>query len=628
MARSAQTRRKIHPALVFAALILAAAIVRVVFLIQLERSEFRDVLSLDSRFYEELARSVLAGNALPAGALTFNPLYPLFLAVVFKLFGEGLVAPRIIQLILGLCTVALMYGAGARITEGPRVGRPSSRAVAVIAAAMTILYAQFVLYEGMLLSTAIEVFLLAACFALALSLDEDVRGERPLKVGPWKVSPWASGLVLGALCGAGALGRPNLFLLLVAALPIWLFLRNRRKRRGLSAAALFLAGAALFLAPPILYNASSTGRFVPVTAHGGINFYIGNLPGSAGVYHPPSDMRTDMRGLIDDAKAKAEAATGRSMTQPEVSDFFLQKALDNIKGDPAGWLRLLAKKLLLFFNGTEVPDVPNVFFYEQACGVMKLLVLPFALIAPLGLCGLVALFRSGRNRSIVSIFLGCALVSVLPFFVNVRYRLPAVPVLILLASVLVASAAREISRKRFKWAALMAVAAVSLFFLVSHRTFVKVNHSAAYSFLGNYYMEHKEEAKGEAAFAEAYRLDPNHIEAMINYARVLRRQGKTSESAALYARAYALMPAFPRLAIEYGSVLELLGRRDDGIKLYEEALATGRPSEQVLACRLLAQAALAEGKRDEAIRLVKRALEIAPNDENLTGMLGWLESSR
>jgi len=120
MARTAQTGRKIRPVLVFAALIVAAAIVRVVFLIQLERSEFRDVLSLDSRFYEELARSVLAGNAIPAGALTFNPLYPLFLAVVFRLFGEGLAAPRIIQLVLGLCTVALVYAAGARIAGSAR----------------------------------------------------------------------------------------------------------------------------------------------------------------------------------------------------------------------------------------------------------------------------------------------------------------------------------------------------------------------------------------------------------------------------------------------------------------------------------------------------------------------------
>ncbi|HVO76661.1 MAG TPA: hypothetical protein VMT60_01625, partial [Candidatus Bathyarchaeia archaeon] len=489
MAKTAGPNRKIHPALILAALLLAAAAVRAIFLVEIERSEFGGVLSLDSRFYEELAHGIVAGTGVPAGVLTFNPLYPLFLVIIFRLFGEGLLAPRVAQLALGVVTVALVYFSGTRIVEGPRAGRPSSRVVAVLAASMMILYGQFVTYEGMLLSTALEVFLLVASFALALALDEDLGGERPLKLGARRrIPPWLSGLVLGALCGAGALGRPNFFLLLCAALPLWLYARNRRKRAWLLPAAGFVAGAALLLAPPILHNAADTGRFVPVTAHGGINFYIGNLPGGAGVYQPPSDMRGDMRGLIDDAKAKAEAETGRRMTQPEVSDYFLHKAIENIRGDPAGWLRLVGKKLLLFFNGTEVPDVPTVYFYEQACGVLKLLVLPFAVIAPLGICGIFILFRSRRKRSIVSIFLGCALVSVLLFFVNARYRLPAAPILILLASFGVAWGAREISRGRLKLVGIMAVAAVAIFFLVSNRTFVTVNRSASYTFLGNYYM--------------------------------------------------------------------------------------------------------------------------------------------
>jgi len=157
---------------------------------------------------------------------------------------------------------------------------------------------------------------------------------------------------------------------------------------------------------------------------------------------------------------------------------------------------------------------------------------------------------------------------------------------------------------------------------------VRVNESAAYTFLGNFYIANKDEAKAAEAFAEAYRLDPEHVEAMINYARILRKQGETQASAELYARSYALMPRFPRLAIEYGSVLELLGRRADARKLYEQALSMGRPGEQVLACRLLAQAALAEGKKDEAIAWVKRALAITPDDTKLSGMLEWLESMR
>ncbi len=616
-----------HPAIALAAILAAGLVVRLIFLVQLGRSEFGGILSLDSRFYYDLARAVSEGGAPPLGSLDFNPLYPAFLVAVFKLFGAGLSAPRIVQFALGLLTIALVCAAGARLVEGPRKGKPSGTVTAIAAGVMTLLYRQFVLYEGTIISTALEVFLVAASFMLALALDEDLRGERPIRLRTRRVPHWLSGLLLGALLGAGALGRPNFFLLLVAAVPIWIVLRNLRKRRGLVPALSCLAGAALFLVPPIVQGAAASGRIVPVSTHGGINFYIGNRAGATGVFQPPADMRADMRGMIEDAKTKAEAETGRAMTQPEVSGYYFRKTLGEIGRDPARWTRLVGRKLLLFFNGVEVPDVPNVIFYEKSCPVLAFLFLPFAVIAPLGVCGFVVLFRTGRNRSVVTLFLGCAILSVLLFFVNARYRLPAAPILIMLAAFFVAWAAREISRRRLKFVAIMAVAALALFFLVSRRTMVRVNDSAAYTFLGNHYIANKDETKAAEAFAEAYRLDPAHVEAMINYARILRRQGETQASADLYARAHALMPRFPRLSIEYGSVLELLGRRAEARRLYEQALSTGRPAEQVLACRLLAQAALAEERKDEAIAWVKRAIAIAPDDTNLAGMLEWLESA-
>lgn len=627
MAKTHQARKTYRPLIALAAVLALGLIVRIVFLVQLERSGLGDVLSLDSRLYYDVAHGISTGGTLPPGALTFNPLYPVFLAAMFRLFGEGLVAPRIVQLAAGLLTVMLVYAAGLRLVEGPRKGRLSGEATAIIAAATAVLYGQFVLYEGMILASAFEVFFLAASFVLALALDDDLGGERPVRLGTRHVPPWGSGLLLGALCGAGALGRPNLFLLLIASLPVWLYLRNRRQHRGLVPALSFLVGAAIILAPPVVYDAARTGRLVPITTHGGINFYVGNGPGSTGVFLPPADMRANTSGFMEDAKAKAEAETGRSMTEPEVSRYYFRKTLSYIGASPGAWLALLGRKLLLFF-GQDVSDMPSAFFYEQSCSVLKLLRVPFALIAPLGLCGLVVLFRSGRNRGVVSVFLACALASVLLFYVNVRYRLPAVPVLILTASLAVAWGAREISRKRFTRVAGMAAAALAIFFLVSHRTFVTVSHSASYAFLGNYYLEHKDQTKAAEAFAEAYRLDPNKVEAIVNYARILRKEGRVQESADLYARAYGESPRFPLLAIEYGMTLGHLGRGDEAKKLYLEAASAREPQERALACRLLAQAAIAEGNRNEALLWVKRALEIVPGEPQLTAMLNQLESSR
>jgi tetratricopeptide (TPR) repeat protein len=612
-------------AFIFAAIMIAAIAIRAVWLSQLSASEIGGELSIDSEFYRNLASDIMGGKGLPAGALTFNPLYPFFLSAVFRLFGTGLLATRIVQSLLGLVTIAFIYLAGMRLVEGPRKGKLTGSTVSLVAIAIAVLYPQFVLYEGMLLGTTLEVLLLAASFALGLAMDQDLHGGQLLRVGSKRMPPWLGGGLLGAMCGAGALGRPNLFLPLLAGIPIWIILRNLRKRLWLAPALGFAVAAALFLLPPTIHNMRSAGEFVPVTAHGGINFYIGNRPGTYGVYQPPEDMRGEMRGLIEDARAKAEQETGRRMTDAEASDYYMDKALTSIKGDPASWLLLLGRKLVLFWNKIEVHDMPEVLYFQESLPLFKFPFLTFSLIAPLGVAGLVVLLRSGRNRSIVCLFLGTAHISILLFYINSRYRLPILPVVILLAALFIAWVAREISRKRIKPAAVMIAVALATFFLVSNRTIVQANRGSVYTFLGTYYMNAGNEAKAAEAFAEAYRLDPNRDTSMINYARVLMMRNQFQQAVQIYARAYALNPRYPRLATEFAYTLQKLGRHNDARRLALDIVASGEPSERVTACKILATIAFFEEKKKVALQWVTRGLEIAPDDSELRLMLEAVE---
>jgi 4-amino-4-deoxy-L-arabinose transferase-like glycosyltransferase len=625
MNRTNPRKRAIPTGAILAAVFLVAIVTRALFLVQLERSELGGSLSLDSQLYFDVARNIASGGALPPGALTFNPLYPAFLVVLFKIFGAGLLAPRLVQIAIGLFTVALVYLLGRRFTPGAWKGKRQGDTTGLVAAALAVLYMPFVLYEGMLLASTLEIFLFTASFALALALDDDLRGERPAKLGNRRVPPWVSALALGALLGAGALGRPNLFLLLVAALPVWLFARHRKTRRWAIPAVSLVAGAILFLAPPIVYNATATGRFVPVAAHGGFNFYIGNGPGASGAFQPPVEMRTGMTSIAEDSRTKAEAETGRTMTQAEVSEYYFRETFEHIARHPAAWLTLLGRKLVLYFN-VDVPDIPSVIFCMKTCGVLKLLFLPFSVIAPLAMCGFLVLMRGGRNRSVTALFLACAVVSVVAFFVIARYRLPATPLLILLAAYFLVWGAREISQRRLKRLGAAGALAVALFFLVSSRPLAPQSDAAVHAFLGKHYAESGDEARAQEEFERAYRLDPNKIEAIVSYARILRQRGRTQEAADAFARAYARSPRFPLLAAEYGMALDRLGRREEAKRLYVEASGADRPMERALACRLLARSAIAEGNRDEAIRWVKKALVEVPGEPQLTEMLKRLES--
>ncbi len=626
MNRKNQRKGAVPAAAILAAILVVAAVTRAIFLVQLGRNELGGSLSLDSQLYFDVARDIAGGGAPPAGALTFNPLYPAFLVVLFKLFGAGLLPARLVQAAIGLFTVALVYLLGRRFAPGAWKGKRHGEAVGLVAAALAVLYMPFVLYEGMLLASTLEIFLFTASFALALALDGDLRGERPVMLGSRRVPPGVSGLVLGALVGTGALGRPNLFLLLIAALPVWLFARRRSGRRWLLPAGALVAGAALFLAPPIVYNARATGRFVPVTAHGGFNFYIGNGPGASGAFQPPVDVRTGMTSIAEDSRTKAEAETGRSMTQAEVSEYYFRETIKHIARHPAKWLALIGKKLVLYFN-VDVPDIPNVIFCMKTCGVLRFLFLPFSVIAPLAVCGFIVMMRGGRNRSATALFLACAVVSVVAFFVIARYRLPATPLLILLAAYFIVWSARELSLRRLKRLGAAAALAVALFFLVSGRPLAPLSDAAIHSFLGKHYAERGDEARAQEEFEQAYRLDPDKVEAIVSYARILRQRGRMQEAADAFSRAYARSPRFPLLAAEYGMALDRLGRREEAKRLYREASAADRPMERALACRLLARAAMAEGDRDEAISWVKKALVEVPGEPQLTEMLKRLESS-
>lgn len=612
-------------AAILAAVFIVAVVTRAIFLVQLGRNELGDSLSLDSQLYFDVARNIAAGGAPPPGALTFNPLYPAFLVVLFKLFGAGLLPARLVQTMIGLFTVALVYLLGRRSAPRAWKERRYGEALGLVAAAITVLYMPFVAYEGMLLASTLEVFFFTASFALALALDDDLRGERPVKLGTRRVPPWISGLILGALVGAGALGRPNLFLILLAALPVWLFAKHRKTGRWAIPAVSLIAGALLFLAPPIVYNARATGRFVPVTAHGGFNFYLGNGPDASGVFRPPVEMRSSMAAIAEDSRTKAEAETGRSMTQAEVSEYYVRETLEHIARHPAAWLKLLGKKLVLYFNA-DTPDIPSIYLCMRTCGVLRLLFVPYSVIAPLAICGFIIMMRCGRNRSVTALFSACAVLSVVAFFVISRYRLPATPLLILLAAFSVVWGAREISLRRLKRLAAAAALAAALLIFVSGRPIMSMSDSAIHSFLGKHYAEHGNEARAQEEYEKAFRIDPNKIEAIVSYARILRQRGHQREAADAFARAYARSPRFPLLAAEYGMALDRLGRHDEAKRLYLEASAADRPTERALAYRLLARSATAEGNRDEAIHWIKKALVEVPGEPQLTEMLRMLES--
>jgi tetratricopeptide (TPR) repeat protein len=185
-------------------------------------------------------------------------------------------------------------------------------------------------------------------------------------------------------------------------------------------------------APAWIHNYFIAREPVMLSAHSGINFWIGNNPTATGYPKMPPGIRATQEGLLRDSITLAEEAAGRKLKRAEVSRFWSARADAYISANRLAWLRLMGVKFVNFWNAYQYDDL----------SIIKLLrddgILPpglrFGFIAVLGLAGFVPVcLRFPRARWVAAAVL-LHMVAVLTVFVTERYRLAAVPGLMLLGS--------------------------------------------------------------------------------------------------------------------------------------------------------------------------------------------------
>ncbi|MEO0107803.1 MAG: glycosyltransferase family 39 protein, partial [candidate division WOR-3 bacterium] len=384
------------------------ALLRVANLIDLGDAPFFTRPVIDGQVYDRLARAICAGNP-PSGPFYQDPLYPYFLAASYAVFGHSFWAVYVLQLLLGLLLLFLVYDT-TRLVFDPRAG--------VAAALLAALYGPFIFYESQIEKTGLAVFLVGL---LLWSYS------KALRHGHW-VWPLTSGLALGL----SVLTRANMTVF-APVLPLALAL-ERRPTLGQSAARrtgiLALIGILAILLPVVLRNSLVGHEFLLTTTQGGQNFFIGNSPYNlTGQYVAPPWVRPHPDFEQQDLQEYADKAAGRHLSSAETSRFYFRLAFDWATKYPQRFFGLLGLKTLLYFNGYEIPDNQDVYFFARYSWVQRLPLIGFGLVFGLALAGMVLLTRRLSRWSLVVFYFGYA-ASVIAFFVFSRYRLPAVPALL------------------------------------------------------------------------------------------------------------------------------------------------------------------------------------------------------
>ncbi|MBU4304706.1 MAG: glycosyltransferase family 39 protein [Candidatus Omnitrophica bacterium] len=334
------------------------------------------------------------------------PLYSrCFLPLLFFLFGPNLFLVRIIQVVLASGSNVFIYNISKKVFNRP---------TAIIASVIAVLYPRFLIYQGVLLSETLAVFLMLVLFFFLHKFAEKK------SYGVLSVLTFIWALLI--------LTRPK-FLIVSVFLIVWLcYVMHEDKGRLRRVLLIIVTGLILITGPRAIKN---------IYLNSGKLFLLCNSQ-----YATPVISADSNRALNE--LAVEEGCTAEDARQDEA----YSKAFNHIRGCPAKVLSLFAAKCLCFFSPTE--DYYDNFpprYYRMICPGLGFFPFSWGLIFPLGVIGAFLGFAYVRDKKLIYIMSIGYVSSVLMFQVADRYRLCLEPLLIIFAAFTIYYLSENYSRK-------------------------------------------------------------------------------------------------------------------------------------------------------------------------------------
>jgi 4-amino-4-deoxy-L-arabinose transferase-like glycosyltransferase len=593
--------------LIGAGIFLFAFALRVIYLVQLRSSPLFDTPVMDALYHHQWALKLAAGDWIGNEAFFRAPLYPYFLGIVYKLFGQSFLIPRLIQLIIGASSCVIIWLIGCNLFD---------RRVGLISGIIAALYGPFMYFEAELLITPLIVFL-SLCSIYLLIKDKFF---------------WA-----GIILGMAAITRPNilLFILFVPLLGYFFVRRANHEGHHRSLSSLFVPwiGVFLFVAPVTVRNWAVSKDSVLIASQGGVNFYIGNNPHSNGVTAIVPGTRGTWWGGYHDAVRMAEISAGRKLKPSEISDFWFKQAFDFIRTQPLASTKLMLRKTCIFWLGWEPPNNQNIGFFRTYSRLLSMLVwqcgifFPFGLLAPLALCGIFISLREWRKHVFAFGFILLYMVSVIAFFVCSRFRIPVAAGLIPYASFFIVYIWRKIRQRDRTWipytSAFIVIAILLNFdFLRIHED----SHSESNLTVGTVYSKKGMYREALNHLSRVVREQPERADVHNNIGNMYARQDRDKEALHAYFKAINADPSYEKTYFNLGTFCMKHKKYGQAVGYYRKAVELAPAYE--LAFYYAGIAYSRTGEPDSALSMWQRALEINPGNSKAIRKIQEMEDQR
>jgi hypothetical protein len=402
---------------------LGVFVFRLSVLLRLTRSALLLPSRGDMHFYNDWAKEILHGQFTQPLAFYGLPGYAYLLAVLYKLFGENPFVPGLLQAGVDSGVAVLIYQICLRVFASVRskssTGTLSPKLVGFLAAIGWAFFIPAQAYSTVLMPTAWFVFVF---WFVVWRVARSITAPGSLEC-----------FLLAFLIGITATGLATILAVVPLVCAPFLFERESRQwRTFLTRFGLLAAGLALGTSPCWIHNYFIAKDPVLLSAHGGINFWIGNNPEATGYPRFPPGLRAGQAAMLQDSITQAEAAARRPLKHAEVSAYWSEKAKTYIAANPGKWLMLLARKLRNFWSAFQYDDLSIITSLREQGVILP--GLSFGIASTLAIPGIFfGCWLAPRSRWVLAAVL-LSMFALLPVFITERYRLVAVPGLLIFAA--------------------------------------------------------------------------------------------------------------------------------------------------------------------------------------------------
>lgn len=567
-------------------LFAAVLFLRVIVLFRLTGSLLLLPQQGDMHFYSEWAVRILHGKWTDHTAFYGLPLYPFVLAVFYAVFGFGPFVPALFQICCDAGTAVLLYRIGRQVFRNEAVG--------IIAALSWGVFQPAAAYSVILMPTAASVFAFWWLTWRIIKSKDCFNAKQSMLFG----------VVIGFL----AMGIATILFLIPLFLAAFFFQGKMHGYRAALTACTLFCGVALGSSPCWLHNVFIAHDPVFLSAHSGVNFWIGNNPEATGYPHFPPGLRASQQAMLRDSIATAEKAARHTLKHSEVSAFWSAKARAYIAEQTGDWVRLLLAKIRNFWSAFCYDDLSVITVFRDE-GILNP-GLGFGLAAALGLPGLVFAWRRWPLSRWITAAVFLQMLALLPVFVTERYRLAAAPGILLGAAWISVEIWKQLMARRYFRSVALATCVVVVAWFVSWplrdpSLWALDDYNSGWNALENNKLQ-----LAEHRLLRAYAYVPGNSEINFAIGNLRLAQGNPTSAVSFYLTTLQLNPQHPGAFNNLG-LIALEGRHfEQAVDLLGHSIR--QDPDDAKTHYLLATAYLRIGKKSEALSEIAIALRLDP----------------